>query len=52
MEQAKGFIVEGYEKLGCKLVKALSIGSSSSGFGMECYPPHPSSIPISDMLSS
>ena len=30
----------------------LPIGSSLSGCGMECYPPRPGSIPISDMLSS
>jgi hypothetical protein len=27
----------------------LSIGSSLSGCVIECYPPHPSSIPVSDM---
>jgi hypothetical protein len=33
-----------------KLIQILSIGSSPSGCVMDCYPPHPGFIPISDMI--
>jgi hypothetical protein len=33
-------------------ISDMSIGYSPSGCGMECYPPHPGSIPVSDILSS
>ena len=35
-----------------RLSVQLSIGSSPSGCGMECYPPNPGCNPTSNMLSS
>ena len=43
-------VIQSSSKLLCGVGK-VKIGSNPTGHGMEHNPPHPSSIPLSDMLS-